>query len=136
MVAEKTDNQKSLIIFAIVALMFLFACSGLLITAVYTDRQSGRYPGAEVIASHNNYSGLPFQFSWDDTYSIEANFLTVYRWYSARFDLGAESAANGTCIYSESTKQGLIASRRVGLIMCGNPDGTMVFLNRTTSLRR
>lgn len=136
MVAEKRYNQKFLVGCGLFTLLMLFACGGLSVFSLYTDRQAGRFPGAEIISSHNNYSGLPYQFRWDDTYASDEDFRTVYRWYSGQFGLGAESAANGRCVYAETYEQRFIATRFVGVLICDNPKSTMVFINRTTSLNR
>ncbi|MCB0036235.1 MAG: hypothetical protein KDE51_19525 [Anaerolineales bacterium] len=135
-VAEKEYNQKVFVWFGVITLLLFFTCGGLIVASFYADRQAGRFPGAEVVSSHNNYSGLPYQFRWDDTYAIDADFRTVYQWYSTRFDLGSESAANGGCVYAETYEQRFVADRYVGVLICDNPRNTLVFLNRTTSLNR
>ncbi|MCP4357892.1 MAG: hypothetical protein GY796_07755 [Chloroflexi bacterium] len=66
----------------------LLGCGGfsaiLFFTAAFTllailsqEREAAHYPGARPISSHNNYTGLPFEYRWDDSYLVDDNFTVV-----------------------------------------------------------
>lgn len=133
---ESKYNQNVLLGCGLAAFAALLLLGALIVAAIYIDRQAAHFPGAQLLSSHNNYSRLPYQFRWDDTYLIEEDFRTVYGWYSLRFDLGAESEANGRCVYSENIDSTFIIDRYIGLLVCDTPKGTMAFVNRTTYVNR
>lgn len=123
----------------------LSGCAGLLIggvlllalVAVVTisrDRQAARYPGSVVITSHSNYSGLPTQISWDNSYLTRDNFTDVYNWYSLTFDLGAESRAMGRCILLEGPQDQLVLTRYISVLVCNTDDGQRIYVTRSTLL--
>jgi hypothetical protein len=116
--------------------LFLGIClGGILMLSLIRDRQSVQYPGAVPIASHSNYKGLPYQYRWDDSYLTTDNFTAVYNWYSVTFDLGAEARAIGRCTSLEGTNEQFVVKRHVTATLCNTPDGQMIFVTRSTSLR-
>ncbi len=116
--------------------LFLGIClGGILMLSLIRDRQSAQYPGALPIASHSNYHGLPYQYRWDDTYITTDNFTAVYNWYSVTFDLGAEVRALERCTLLEGTNEQLVVKRHVSVSLCNTPEGQMIFVTRSTSLR-
>lgn len=132
---DKNYNQRILVGCGLAFLSIILLIGGLLVTAVYFDRETARFPGAETVSTHSNYSRLPNQFRWDDTYLItDENFRTVYTWYSLKFDLGAEAEAIERCILLEGTDRWMLAERYVGILLCETPAGHMAFVNRTTYL--
>jgi hypothetical protein len=119
-----------------VVVTLVVLCLGTIITLSFArDRQAGRYPGALSISSHSNYKSLPFGYRWDDSYLTTDNFTAVYNWYSITFDLGAESRAIGKCTLLEGAENQLILKRYISVFVCNTPDGQMVFVTRSTSLR-
>lgn len=116
--------------------LFLGICLGaILMLSLIRDRQSAQYPGALPMASHSNYRGLPYQYRWDDTYITSDNFTAVYNWYSVTFALGAEVRAIGRCTSLEGTNDQLVVKRHMSATLCNTPDGQMIFVTRSTSLR-
>lgn len=118
--------------------LFLFAAIGLcgiLTLAFAQDRQAAKYPGAASIASHSNYKGLPREYRWDDTYLTTDNFTTVYNWYSIKFDLGAEARALEKCTQLEGSTTQLMIKRHLTVSLCNMPQGQMIFVTRSTSIR-
>jgi len=117
------------------AILFFIAAFAL-ITILSRDREAARYPGATPISSHSNYTGLPFQYRWDDSYLVDDNFTAVYSWYSITFNLGAESQANGGCILMDGQNGEFLVKRFVTVLVCVHPDGQMVYVTRTTAVNR
>lgn len=106
-----------------------------LILGFNREREAARYPGSRPVSSHNNYTGLPYHFRWDNTYRTTDPFVKVYNWYSVGFDLGAEARANGECILLEGNKHRLRFSRQMSVLLCDTPGERMIFVTRSTSLR-
>jgi hypothetical protein len=102
---------------------------------IVQDRESARYPDAEPITQHDNYSGLPFHYKWDNTYRTTDPFPAVYAWYSIGFDLGPEMRANGRCILMEGSQKRLAATRTTSVLLCDTPNGRMIYVSRSTSFR-
>lgn len=119
----------------LVVLVLVAAVVGLAAMLLSWDRQSARYPDAEPISQHQNYSGLPFNYKWDNTYHTTDPFPAVYNWYSTGFDLGTEMRANGSCILLEGSQKRLNATRYMSVLLCDTPTGRMIFVSRSTSLR-
>ena len=128
-------NRNLLLGCGSLSLFLALLMCGLATVAFAQERGAARYPGALAVTSHSNYRGLPYEFRWDDTYLTSDNFTNVYNWYSITYDMGAEARANEKCILLESTNRQLIARRHVTVSLCNTPDGQMIFVTRSTSLR-
>lgn len=112
------------------------AAVGLMALVVHQGRTAGRYPLAQQLASHSNYSRLPREFRWDDAYLItDADFHTVYTWYSLRFDTGPEKQALGSCILLESEQKRWVMRQRTVISLCQTERGTAVYISRATIMR-
>ena len=133
----KAGNYNRNILFGCVALALIIAVVliGLAGMLAWQDRQAARYPGSLPIASHSIYRGLPNEYRWHDTYLTTDDFTTVYNWYSITFELGAEAHAMEKCTILEGNNPRLILDRYVSVSVCNTPDGQMIFVSRTTSLR-
>ena len=116
--------------------ILLFIIAFALLAVINRDRDGARYPGAAIISSHSNYTGLPLLFRWDDAYLVDDNFTAVYEWYSLRYDLGAESRANGGCINMDGQQSDFIVKRYITVLVCTTPRGQRVFVTRTTAVNR
>lgn len=136
--ARENQNHNTTLLLGCTGLMvaFFFLLAFLLLWALGHDRELARYPGARSISSHSNYTGLPFQYRWDDSYLVDDNFTAVYNWYSITFDLGAESRALGGCIHMAGENGQLMVKRYVTVLVCATPEGQMVFVTRTTAVTR
>ncbi len=132
---ESTYNQRLLVGFAVLCLIFMFAVGFGLVSLIKQDRQQAQYPGSIPIASHSNYKSLPRSYRWHDTFRTDDGFRAVYEWYSLKFNTGAEARANGTCILLESDDDFFRAERYVSVVICGTPEGQMVFVSRTTTFK-
>jgi hypothetical protein len=131
----KNYNRK---ILAGCSLLFLIATAAVIsLTAllIVQDRNSARYPDAELITEHNNYSGLPFNYKWDNTYHTTDPFPAVYNWYSTGFDLGVEAKAIEGCIYLEGSQKKLATTRYMSVLLCDTPTGRLIYVSRSTSYR-
>ncbi len=109
--------------------------AGTMVFAFNRDREVVHYPNAVPLASHSNYSGLPFEFRWDNSYLTTDNFTDVYNWYSTTFDLGAESRAIERCILLEGPAESLLIERYYSILLCNTPQGQHVYVTRSTRLR-
>lgn len=120
---------------ALVSLVALFLLGGVALTLVGRDRNAAHYPGATPLTSHSNYTGLPRQIRWDNSYFTTDNFTTVYNWYSTTFDLGAESRAIERCILLEGPFDQVVVERYVSVLLCSAPEGQFIYVTRTTALK-
>ncbi len=132
---EKSYNQRALTGLVVVCFVFIFALGFGLVALVKQDRQQAQYPGSVPIAAHSNYRGLPRSYRWDDAYRTDDGFRAVYEWYSLKFNTGAESRANGSCILLESDDEFFRVERFVSVVICGAPEGQLVFVSRTTTFK-
>ena len=135
MTDNQAYNQKIIGGCGMIAAFFLFGLALVTIFVVKQERLAGRYPGSVPIASHNNYSGLPSRFRWDDTYRTTDNITDVYNWYSSTFDLGAESRANGRCFLLEGTQKQIFLQRSITVFLCNAQDGQTIFVSRFTAIQ-
>jgi hypothetical protein len=113
--------------------VFFFAAVSVLI--IRRDRDIAHYPGATIITNHSNYSGLPYQINWNNSYISSDNFTTIYNWYSVKFDLGAESRAIERCILLEGPMDLYLLRRHISVLLCNTPQGQMIYVNRSTELK-
>jgi len=133
--AEKTYNQRFLASLGILFLICIIAVGFGLVSLIKQDRQQAQYPGSVPIAAHSNYKSLPRSYRWDDTFRTDDGFRAVYEWYSLKFNTGAESRANGSCILLESDDEFFLVERFVSVVICGAPEGQLVFVSRTTTFK-
>ena len=96
-----------------------------------------RFPNAELVSRQSNYTSFPYRYRWDDAYLItDADFRTVYTWYSLQFGTGPERQANGRCILLESGQSNFLLERYNVITLCDNPQiGTRAYVQRLTSWR-
>jgi hypothetical protein len=118
-----------------VSILTLIALGAMLIFAYQQDRQAAQYPNSVAISSHNNYSGLPRQFRWDNAYRTTDNFTSVYNWYSTTFELGAEARANEKCILLEGSRQRYRVERHTSVFLCNTPGQQLIYVARSTAFR-
>jgi len=128
-------NQKVLFGCGSVIFLFFLLIASSLIYAIRQDRRAAQYPGSIPMSEHNNYKRLLTQYRWDNSYKTDDSFNDVYNWYSVKFEMGAESRANGNCILLEETDQWLRMERYMSVFICGTPKGQMIFVSRSTSIR-
>jgi len=131
---KRTYNSNWLLGCGLVGVVALLCLGAIFVLGIRQDRQAAQYPGALPISSHSNYSGLPFQFKWDNTYQTTDNFTAVYQWYSITFDLGAETRAHERCILLEGADDYLVLTRYTSVFLCNTSTGQMIFVTRSTSL--
>ena len=138
MLDDKNKNYNASILFGCAGfIILLFFMMGFgLIAIMSQEREVARYPGAVPISSHSNYMGLPFEFRWDDSYLVRDNFTAVYNWYSIKFDLGAESQANGNCIQLDGQQEQFLIKRDIIVLVCKTEKGQRVYVSRATAINR
>jgi len=132
----RTYNTKFLVGCGSSVILFFFIAAFLLLAFMNNDREQTRYPGATAVSSHSNYSGLPYEYRWDDSYLVRDNFTAVYQWYSTTFNLGAEARANGDCIQLDGQTSQLRVKRTVNVLLCTTPLGQRVYVTRITAVNR
>lgn len=133
--SQKRDHRTIYLGCAVLALIALMALLGLMALVLRQERRSAKYPGSVQISSHSNYKALPREFRWDDSYRTGDSFPQVYNWYSRSFGLGPERRANGTCILMEGNRERLSVQRYMGVMVCDTPNGRMIFVSRSITLR-
>lgn len=100
-------------------------------------RDAADYPGATFLGANTLYTFSPHLVIRRDTsYQTSAPFNDIYDFYSRGFDLGPEQHAQGTCILmgAATTTAGVIETAMT-VTLCDTPDGRMIFVMRTVSLR-
>lgn len=104
--------------------------------AVYmVDRRATYYPNSILITANSKFR-FPDTFRWDEAYSTTDPYDDVFSWYSNKFNLGPESAANGTCALAEDSATVLyLFERYTGVMICEGGDERLVYVNRTTFMR-
>lgn len=127
-------NQNILLGCLAAFVLAVLLSAGLVVFALKRDRNVVHYPNAVPLASHSNYSGLPFAFRWDNSYLTTDNFTAVYNWYSTTFDLGAESRAIERCILLEGPADSLLIERYYSILLCNTPQGQHIYVTRSTRL--
>jgi hypothetical protein len=128
-------NRKILAGCGLFVLVGIAAVISLTAFFIAQDRESARYPDAVPVSNHENYSGLPFNYKWDNVYHTTDPFPAVYNWYSTGFHLGPEMRANGRCIVMEGSQKRLAVTRYMNVLLCDTPDGRMIYVSRSTSFR-
>lgn len=117
----------------LVLIAFLVAAAGIL--AFNRDRRSAQYPGSREVTRHSNYSGIPGQVRWDNSYFTTDPFTDVYNWYSVRYSLGAESRALERCILLEGPIEEIFLERTINVLICGTDNGQLVYVSQSFELR-
>jgi hypothetical protein len=117
----------------LIVLLFLLGAAG--VAAIGRARNVAHYPGATPLTNHSNYSGLPYQFRWDNSYFTTDNFTDVYHWYSTTFHLGAEARANGSCILLEGPNDQIVLERYLSVLLCAAPEGQFIYVTRSTRVK-
>jgi hypothetical protein len=133
--ADKEGNRDWLLGCATLLVPLFLCLATITVVALSRDRHAARYPGAQSMSSHSNYSGLPRQFRWDNAYRTTDNFTSVYNWYSVTFDLGAESRAIDRCILLEGSADYLLLVRYTSVFLCNTATGQTINVTRSTSLK-
>ncbi|MFQ5611835.1 MAG: hypothetical protein ACE5H9_06845 [Anaerolineae bacterium] len=100
------------------------------------ERRVAYYPGALQVSDHSLYTGSQsFHYRRDTSYRTPDDFVTVYQWYSAKFDLRDVVSAQGGCTLIEGTKRWLVLERHMSAMVCSTPVDQMVFVERSLSLQ-
>lgn len=133
---KNNDNRNVLFGCGMLTLLGFLLLAGTLVVAVNRERQAVHYPGATPLSSHANYRGLPSQVRWDNSYLTTEPFNDVYRWYSIKFDLGAEDRAMGLCITLEGPIEHQFLEQTITVVICGTPRGQMIFVSRSAAIPR
>lgn len=120
-------------LFMLVALLAAVALFG---SSVNRERKRAQYPGSVALTGHSNYSALPSQFRWDNSYRTTDSFPIVYQWYSTTFDLGAEARALGDCILLDGTTTAFVVERYTSVVLCDTPSARLIYVTRSTAFRR
>lgn len=120
-------------LFMLVALLAAVALFG---SSVNRERKRAQYPGSVALTGHSNYSALPSQFRWDNSYRTTDSFPIVYQWYSTTFNLGAEARALGDCILLDGTTTAFVVERYTSVVLCDTPSARLIYVTRSTAFRR
>jgi hypothetical protein len=128
-------NQSVMVGCLFISILGFITLGAALIFVYRLDRHAAQYPDSVAISSHNNYSGLPRRFRWDNAYRTSDNFTSVYQWYSTMFDLGAEARANENCILLEGTRQRYRVERHTRVFLCNTPGQQLIYVARSTAFR-
>jgi hypothetical protein len=131
---KNNDNRNVVWGCGLLLLLGILLLGSTLIIAVNRSRQEVHYPGAVPLSNHANYRGLPTHLRWDNTYLSTDPFNDVYRWYSIKFELGAEARALGSCITLEGPIEHAFLDQTITVIICGTPRGRMIYVSRSAAI--
>lgn len=100
-------------------------------------RQGADYPDALLVAEHTIYRFNPhIAIRRDAALRSADEFNNIYNWYSVGFDLGPERYGQGECILmARSFTDWQIVERDMSVTLCNTPNGRMIFLMRSLTLR-
>jgi hypothetical protein len=115
-----------------------FALAALALILLINDYQhSTDYPGALYVGDHTIY-----QFSSgpiirrDASYRSSDPFNKVFNWYSSGFGLGPETFAQSGCaLMARSFSDFEVVEREMSVMVCDTPNGRLIFVMRSLSLR-
>lgn len=100
-------------------------------------QRSTDYPGALYVGDHTIY-----QFNPNPTIRRDASFRSsdpfnkVFNWYSSGFDLGPETFAQSGCaLMARSFTDFAVVEREMSVMVCDTPNGRLIFVMRSLSLR-
>ena len=133
--------MKHKTLFLLPTLVFVFACVGGSLSALPgLDYDPARYPGSTRIGGgHFDLTSLHKGIiSQHGAYRTRGDSLTILRWYASRFDLvpfEVESAM-GNCLTVGKDNYRVLTRHIIGITLCSNTDGTMIFTNRTLFMFR
>lgn len=131
---DRAYNQYITAGCGLISFVSIIALTGFLVLTFARDRQAARYPGSIPLSNHSNYTGLPYEYRWDNSYRSSENFTDIYNWYSVTFDLGAEARAIGECTLLEGASDQLVFRRHISVSLCGTDFGQMIYVTRSTTL--
>lgn len=115
-------------------LLMLIASAVVLLVVEY--REAADYPGGLLVADHNLYRLIPRPAVRRDTsYRTSDEFPIVYNWYSSHLELGPEVRAQSACILMDRGSEWLIFQRHTSVTVCDTPNGRMVFVMRSVTIR-
>ena len=104
------------------------------------DYDPARYPGSTVLGGGKlKFNALARGYvSQDGAYETTDRFPDVWHWYANRFDLGANRVVNAmeNCMSLAKDEDRFLTRHVIGVTLCDNPDGTMIFINRTLFVYR
>ena len=131
---DRAYNQYITAGCGLIIFISIIALAGSLVLIFAREKQAARYPGSIPLSNHSNYTGLPYEYRWDNSYRTNDNFTAVYNWYSITFDLGAETRAMGKCTTLEGSNTQLVLRRHISVSLCGTDFGQLIYVTRSTSL--
>jgi len=128
-------------LFLLSALVLIFTCACASLSAVPNpDYDPARYPGStRMSGGHFDLTSLhKGMISQNGAYRTRDDSLTVWRWYADRFDLAPFEVHNamGNCLSLGKDDQQVLARHVIGITLCSNTHGTMIFINRTVYMFR
>lgn len=126
-------------LYAIVALAVVTLLAGGLAAGALAWRalREADYPGALLVSAKTGFKVWPtLQVRRSTSYQTADSFSAVYVWYSARFALGPEKYALGSCNQMLSTSDLLwVFEVQMSVSVCDTPTGRMMWVDRTLTLR-
>ena len=131
--------MKPKILFLLSSLVLTFVGAGLS-TLPTLDSDPSLYPSSTRIGSgHFDLTSLHKGIiSQHGAYRTRDDSLTVWRWYAGRFGLvpfEVESAM-GNCLTVGKDDYRVLTRHIIGITLCSNTHGTMIFTNRTLFMLR
>lgn len=128
-------ESKFLLGCAALAVLFLLGMAALIPAAFRQDRHEMVYPDATPVFSRDNYSNLPQEIRWSDSYFSEDEFYDVRDWYIFERGLQMEDSGAVMCQSLNRYEERLLVKRRTTVVICETIDGQEISVTTATALR-
>ena len=133
---ELTRNRKGWLGLTSLVLLLVLIYSGSTFLASHLTRQALQYPGSWLMSEHQIRHLWPNPtFKQSNSFLSQDEFPAVFNWYSFYFTLGGERQAQSGCTHLYGSRPVFVLSQTTSVTLCDTPDGRMIFVQQTTSLR-
>ena len=129
-------NRKRWLVFVVFLLLLGLIYSGGAFLASRLTRQALQYPGSTLMSEHQIRHLFPNPtFKQSNSFLTQDDFPAVFNWYSFYFTLGGERQAQSGCTHLYGSRPIFILRQTTSVTLCDTPDGRMIFVQQTSSLR-
>ena len=131
------DNQTLLLGFGILIILAILASIGVIYFAFNRAHEATRYPGTTLIASRNDYQGLPRYLLVNKTYVTSDSLEAIYQWYASSFHLAlvAHEVSKNECYVLYQSDVHLTIQQDIGVLLCATPSGQTIQVTQSILIR-
>lgn len=130
-------QRRWLILIGLVLLATVMVFAGLGAWGLFRWYVPQEFPGSTMTSDSSQLRpGAYPSLRRDTSYTSNAPFNEVYKWYSITFQLGPELYGQGSCILmARSTTVLRVFESDVGITLCDTPLGQKILVSRSLTLR-